>query len=223
MPTRLAITSATPGMLAQPPQIRICSGCSRPAARGEVELQRAADLLTHVVDERVEHFGLVVRRQPAFLLGATGLLHAQAVGAHDFLGQLLAAEGEIARVGDLEVAQHRERGAARAEVDDGDVALHAAVGHLVRQQLAGVLERERLDVDDACGQARGLHRRLPLLDVLGSRRDQQHVEHVRIFFRRTDDFEVEADFLHRERDVLVGLHLDLRLELAVAQACAASG
>ncbi len=35
MPTRLPMTSATPGMLAQPPQIRICSGCSRlvPEAR----------------------------------------------------------------------------------------------------------------------------------------------------------------------------------------------
>src|ERR1700753_1030511 len=30
IPTRLEITSATPGMLAQPPQITIFSGCSRP-------------------------------------------------------------------------------------------------------------------------------------------------------------------------------------------------
>ena len=56
-----------------------------------------------------------------------------------------------------------------------------------------------------------------LLDVLGARRDQQHVEHVRIFLRRTDHFEVEADFLHREGDVLVGLHLDLTFELVLAQ------
>ena len=149
MPTRLAITSATPGMFAQPPQIRICSGCSRPCACCEVELQRAADLLAHVVDERVEHFRLVVGRQAAFFLGAAGLFHAEAVRAHDLLGQLLAAEGEIARIGDLQVAQHGERRAARAEIDDRDVALHAAVRHLVCQQPAGVFEREGLDVDDA--------------------------------------------------------------------------
>src|SRR5512139_618763 len=46
-------------------------------ARGEVELQRAAHLLAHVVDEGVEHLGLVVGRQPAFLLGAPGLLEAE--------------------------------------------------------------------------------------------------------------------------------------------------
>ena len=67
-------------------------------AGGEEELQRAAHLLAHVVDERVEHFGLVVGRQAAFFLGAAGFFHAEAVGAHDFFGQLLAAEGEIARV-----------------------------------------------------------------------------------------------------------------------------
>ena len=72
----------------------------------------------------------------------------QAVGAHDFFGQLLAAEGEIARVDDFEIAQHAEGGAAGAEVDDRDGAIDAAVGHLVRHQLAGVLEREGLDVDD---------------------------------------------------------------------------
>ena len=41
--------------------------------------------------------------------------------------------------------------------------------------------------------------------------------HFGIFFRRTDHFEIEADLFHRERDVLVGLHLDLRLEFAFAQ------
>ena len=56
-----------------------------------------------------------------------------------------------------------------------------------------------------------------LLDVLGARRDQQHVEHVGIFLGRPDHFEVEADFFHREGDVLVGLHLDLALELVLAQ------
>jgi hypothetical protein len=47
-----------------------------------------------------------------------------------------------------------------------------------------------------------LHGRLALLDVLGARRDEQHVDQLGIFFGRSHDFEVEADFLHRERDVL---------------------
>src|SRR5690606_28588753 len=54
-------------------------GLLAPRARCEEELQRAAHLLTHVVDERPEHFGLVVARQTAFLLRATGFFHAEAV------------------------------------------------------------------------------------------------------------------------------------------------
>src|SRR5579862_1947055 len=50
-------------------------GLLAPRAGCEIELQRATDLLGHVVDERIEHFGLVVAREPAFLLGASGLLH----------------------------------------------------------------------------------------------------------------------------------------------------
>jgi hypothetical protein len=45
------------------------------AAGRQVELQRAADLLRHVVDERFEHFRLVVARQAALFLGAAGIFH----------------------------------------------------------------------------------------------------------------------------------------------------
>jgi hypothetical protein len=180
-------------------------------------LQRAADLLAHVVDERSEHLGFVVARQPAFFLGAAGFFHAEAVGTHHFFGELLPAEREVARVDDLQIAQHAERGAARAEVDDRDDAAQPAVRHLMSQQTAGVLERERFDVDDLRGQARSGAGGNTLLDVLRARGHEQYVEHVRIFFRRTDDLEVEADFFHRERDVLVGLHLHLALELVLAQ------
>ena len=76
-------------------------GLRAAAAGGQVELQRAADLLSHVVDERIEHLGLVVARQAAFLLGAAGLFHGEPVGAHDLFGELLAAEGEVAGVDDL--------------------------------------------------------------------------------------------------------------------------
>src|SRR6185437_12700926 len=46
-------------------------------AGGQVELQGATDLLSHVVDEGVQHLRLVVAGQAAFLLGAAGLLHRQ--------------------------------------------------------------------------------------------------------------------------------------------------
>src|SRR5690606_15353902 len=65
---------------------------------GKMQLQRAAYLLTHVVDERAQHFRLIVAWQATCLLGAAGPLRGQPVGAHDFLCKLLSAEGEIARV-----------------------------------------------------------------------------------------------------------------------------
>jgi len=79
----------------------------------------------------------------------------------------------------------------------------------VRHQLAGVLERERLDIDDARGKACGFHRRLALLDVLGTRRDQQHVVALGVLVVGPEHLEVVAHLIHREGDVLIGLHLDL--------------
>src|SRR5260221_7997092 len=55
---------------------------------------------TTLFRSRIQHLRLEVRRQAAFLLRAPGLFHRQAVGTHDLLGQLLAAEGEVARVDD---------------------------------------------------------------------------------------------------------------------------
>src|SRR5579883_3603875 len=98
-----------------------------PGPRSQIELQRAAHLLRHVVDEGVEDFRLIVPGQPAFLLRASGLLHREAVGAHDLLRQLLAAEREVARVHHFQILEHAERRAARAEIDDGDRAVDAAV------------------------------------------------------------------------------------------------
>src|SRR4029453_19025748 len=72
------------------------------AAGCEKELERAAHLLRHVVDEGIENLRLVVARQAAFLLHASGLLEREAVSAHDLLRELLSAEGEVARVDDLE-------------------------------------------------------------------------------------------------------------------------
>ena len=85
-------------------------------------------------------------------------------------------------------------------------------------KLAGVLERERFDVDDLCGEAGGIHGRLALLDVVGTGRDQQDVEKLGILFIGTDDLVVEADLFHGEGDVLVGLNLDLPFEIALGEA-----
>jgi hypothetical protein len=84
-------------------------------------------------------------------------------------------------------------------------------------QRAGIFESEGLHVDEVSGQARGLYRRLALLDVLGARGDQQDVQHIRVLLRRTHDLIVVADFFHRKWNVLVGLHLDLTLEFVVAE------
>ena len=193
-------------------------GLRAATAGRKVELQRAADLLGHVVDERVEHLGLIVAGQAALFLGAARLLHGKTVGAHDLLGELLPAEGKIARIDDLHVAQHAERGARCAEVDHGHGAVDAPVRHLMAHERTGVLQRERLDVDDVRGQAGSLHRGLPLLHVLGARRNQQHIQHVRVLLGGTHDLIVVADLLHREGDVLIGLHLDLALELVLPEA-----
>ncbi len=84
-------------------------------------------------------------------------------------------------------------------------------------QLAGVFQCERLDVDDPRGESRGLHGGLALLDILRARGDQQHIVCIRILLRGTKHFEVVAHLVHREWNVLVGLHLHLRLEITRAQ------
>ncbi len=83
-------------------------------------------------------------------------------------------------------------------------------------EFAGVLQGERLDIDDLCGQAGGLDGGLALFDVLGPGGDEQHVVRVRVLLRRTEHLEVVAHFVHRKGDVLVGLHLHLRFQIAGA-------
>jgi hypothetical protein len=87
----------------------------------------------------------------------------------------------------------------------------------VRHQLAGVLEREGFDVHDLRREARRIHRGLALFDVFSARRDQQDIVRFGILLRRSEDLEVIGDFVHRKGDVLVGLHLDLSFQIALAQ------
>jgi hypothetical protein len=58
---------------------------------------------------------------------------------------------------------------------------------------------------------------LALLDVFGTRRDEQYVHELGIFFVRTDDFIIEAHLFHREGNVLVRLDFDLSFEIPLRE------
>ena len=76
----------------------------------------------------------------------------------------------------------------------------------------------RLDVEHHRLQAGGLGQALAVLHAVLARRGDQHLDVADRRRARADDAEVEADFVERERDVLVGFGLDLQLELFLAQA-----
>ena len=86
------------------------------------------------------------------------------------------------------------------------------------QQAAGILECERLNVDDLRREARGIDRCLALFDILCARCDQQHVHQLGILVVRADDFVVETDLFHRERNVLVRLDFDLAFKISLGEA-----
>ena len=76
--------------------------------------------------------------------------------------------------------QNAESGIAGTEVDDGDLVLHATVRHLVHEEVTGIFECKRFNIDDTGHKARRLDRSLALIDVLGTGGDQQDVEHLGI-------------------------------------------
>jgi len=84
-------------------------------------------------------------------------------------------KAKSAGIDDLEVTQHTEGGVAGPKIGHGDGAIDATIGHLVRHELAGILERKGFDIDDACVEARGRDGGPALLDVVGARGHQQHV------------------------------------------------
>ena len=116
--------------------------------------------------------------------------------------------------------------ATRTEnVEQREAAVHAAGldTHVVDVEAfalenACILERKGLDVDDVCIQAGSMYGGLSLLDVFGTCCNQQHIHEFRVFFIRSNDFEVEADLLHWKWNVLVGLYFDLPLEVSFRQA-----
>ena len=86
------------------------------------------------------------------------------------------------------------------------------------QQAAGILECERFNVDNLRCKTCGIDRCLALFDVLGARRDQQHVHQLGILIVRADDLVVETYLFHWERNVLVRLDLDLAFKVSVGEA-----
>ena len=67
-------------------------------------------------------------------------------------------------------------------------------------------------------EARGFGDGDAVLDLLLARRGDQDFLLVRAVRRRAEHLEIEVHLVERERDVLVGLALDLHLELLFAQA-----
>ena len=114
---RLATTSSTPGIAAQPPESRmwliwlywveVKKNCS---ARATSSAER--------VHERAAALGFVVLGQAAGALGGLGFFGRQAEVALDLLRELVAAERLLAHVDRLVVAQHVDVHDGRADVDD---------------------------------------------------------------------------------------------------------
>ena len=85
------------------------------------------------------------------------------------------------------------------------------------QKPAGIFKRKRFDIDDLRRQPGRTDGRLPLFDIICAGSDQQHVEQLRVFLVRSDDFVVKADLFHRERDVLICLDFDLALQVTLGE------
>jgi hypothetical protein len=184
---------------------------------GEEILQRAADLLRQAVDEGREDGRFVVLGQVAGELLLLGLLEREAILARDQLRQLGAAEGLVAIVELLVVAQHLQAGGVGTDFEQGHQRIAAFVGqrrdHAAHRQARGV----RLDVQDDRRQPGRLGQALAILHAVLARRGEQHLDITQRCRARADDAEVETHFVERERNVLIGFGLDLKLHLFLAQ------
>ncbi|HAC58728.1 MAG TPA: hypothetical protein DCF73_10285 [Rhodobiaceae bacterium] len=94
---------------------------------------------------------------------------------------------------------------------------HNAVRHLVREELAGVLQRVRLDVDDARLQPGDVDGSAQSLDLLLAARGQHDVHGVGVLRARTQHLEIEADLVDGIGDVLIGFGLDLLFHIVAGE------
>jgi hypothetical protein len=144
---------------------------------------------------------------------ASPLPRTTTVPAHDLVGQLLAAENLFARIDRALILQHDQRRHRRADVDDGD---HGILRHgkLIGNELERVFHRERFDIDHLAPTAARdraqprASRRFPCARPPAARSSCPALS-----LTGPTTLEIEADFLDRIRDVLVGLDLDLAVEV----------
>jgi hypothetical protein len=161
---------------------------------------------------------LVVLGQFGAALLGLGLLGRETVVPHDELGQLRAAESLVAVVQDLVVADHLHAGGGGADFEQCDQLILAGIGQAADQPTGGKPCRVRFDVDDQRLQAGRLGQALAVLHLFLARSGDQHLDVAGGRAAGADHAEVQAHFIERERDVLVGFGLDLDLQVLLGQA-----
>ena len=211
-----ALTTARRGREAarEPPASRMWSTCVV-LGRGEEELQRARALpATSVLHERLQHVGLVVVRQAARALGGLGLLGRHVEARWMSWVSWLPPNAWSRVENGLVVAQHVEVRDVGADVDQRDV-LVAAVRRQRRRDQAERLLRARRTRRPSPAALRPADSATATRSSTFSLREAaiRTSTLFRVVRRRAERLEVEVDLVERERDVLVGLGLDLQLEV----------
>jgi len=133
------------------------------------------------------------------------------------LRELVAAEGLLARIHRLVIAQHGHLHDVGADVDDRDVLVLRAPRQPVHHQGQRGLLRKRFHVHHQRRQPREVGHRDAVLDALLARRGDHHFLFVGVGGRRPDRLEIEVDFLESKRDVLVRFAFHLHLEILLPQ------
>ena len=81
----------------------------------------------------------------------------------------------------------------------------------------GVGDGERLHIHDPCLQAQCVKRVLTAFDILVFARGQQNIDHVGVTRRGSEHFEIQADFIQRIRNVLIGFDLYLAFYVRISK------
>ncbi|MNQ66837.1 hypothetical protein D3C85_813390 [compost metagenome] len=113
--------------------------------------------------------------------------------------------------------QHAEGGHGGADVDDRHGQLVMAIAHLGREQGVGALQCVGFDIDHLGIEPGQCQRGFAHFDVFLATGGQQHVDPFRIACRGALHFEIDGHFFQRVGDVLVGLDLQLVLQVVVGE------
>ncbi len=185
---------------------------------GEEELQRTADFLGHAVHKGPQHAGFIVVGQVAVALLGFSLFGRKTVLAHDQLRQLGAAEGLVPVIKNVVVLDDLHAGGEGADFEQRDHGVHALVGQGLDKPACGQARGVGFDVDDDGLEAGSFSQTLAVLDFLAAGSGYQYLDIAGRRGARADHAEIEADLFKRERDVLVGLRLDLDLQFGFRHA-----